>query len=266
MTEDKSRKPTNKDVARIAGVSVATVSYVMNGRTDQKISEETRKKVLHAINFLGYVPNPHATAIKTQSSSLVVKTSLLNGAFLNLETLKLTRRLTEKCKSKDCAVFFSAETEPVRVSATACVCIGMPREEFHAAANENFVPLIALDTVLNDPVFFQITTDYNRLNKIATDKLGKNFTFVTILPNDDYLKGKITSAFEKVFFVNRPEDLAALPNGKIALGSSVLSDFIARTPDLIFDDYDKKIEKVIECIEKALSRESVSDQSHFIEV
>lgn len=40
------KKITNKDVAKFAGVSVATVSYVMNGRTDQRISESTRKKVL----------------------------------------------------------------------------------------------------------------------------------------------------------------------------------------------------------------------------
>ena len=38
-------KVTVKDVAREAGVSVATVSYIMNNRTDVKISDATRKKV-----------------------------------------------------------------------------------------------------------------------------------------------------------------------------------------------------------------------------
>lgn len=42
-------KVTIKDIAREAGVSVATVSYVLNQRNDQKISEETRNKVLHII-------------------------------------------------------------------------------------------------------------------------------------------------------------------------------------------------------------------------
>jgi DNA-binding LacI/PurR family transcriptional regulator len=38
---------TSRDVARIAGVSQSTVSYVMSGR--RSISAETRKRVLDAI-------------------------------------------------------------------------------------------------------------------------------------------------------------------------------------------------------------------------
>ena len=48
---------TIKDVAREAGVSVATVSYVINERNDKRISDKTRKKVLQVINLLGYTPN-----------------------------------------------------------------------------------------------------------------------------------------------------------------------------------------------------------------
>ena len=51
------KKVTVRDVAKEAGVSVATVSYIMNNRTDQKISEETRKKVLQIANLLNYKPS-----------------------------------------------------------------------------------------------------------------------------------------------------------------------------------------------------------------
>jgi DNA-binding LacI/PurR family transcriptional regulator len=47
-----------RDVARLAGVSTATVSHVINN--SRFVSEETRLKVLAAIERCGYTPNAHA--------------------------------------------------------------------------------------------------------------------------------------------------------------------------------------------------------------
>ena len=49
---------TIRDVARVAGVGVGTVSRVLNDRPD--VSESTRLKVLSAIEALDYAPNPIA--------------------------------------------------------------------------------------------------------------------------------------------------------------------------------------------------------------
>ena len=48
------KKATVRDIAAQAGVSVATVSYVLNDKKDTKISDVTRKKVLQVANLLNY--------------------------------------------------------------------------------------------------------------------------------------------------------------------------------------------------------------------
>ena len=64
---------TSKDVARIAGVSQSTVSYVMTGK--RPISERTRRRVLAAMEQLTYEPHSGARALagrRTQVVGLVV--------------------------------------------------------------------------------------------------------------------------------------------------------------------------------------------------
>ncbi|MBE1874134.1 LacI family DNA-binding transcriptional regulator [Myceligenerans pegani] len=53
---------TQSDVAAMAGVSQATVSFVLNGNTPAgvRIGEETRQRVLDAIRITGYTANPLA--------------------------------------------------------------------------------------------------------------------------------------------------------------------------------------------------------------
>ncbi len=60
-TESPSRGVTIKDVAQKAGVSVSTVSKVLN--QNYPVSEKTRKKVLKAIQELNYTPNPTARSL-----------------------------------------------------------------------------------------------------------------------------------------------------------------------------------------------------------
>lgn len=60
---------TIKDVAKLAGVGLGTASRVINN--SGYISEETKKKVLQAIEQLGYVPNETARAFVTQDNKIV---------------------------------------------------------------------------------------------------------------------------------------------------------------------------------------------------
>ncbi len=63
---------SSSDVARRAGVSRATVSYVVNDRPDKTISAGTRRRVLDAVRELGYVPSATAAALSAGRSRIVV--------------------------------------------------------------------------------------------------------------------------------------------------------------------------------------------------
>lgn len=62
----KVKKITIKDVAKEAGVSIATVSFVLNNRPGQVISEPVKKKVLKAARMLNYHPSAIAAALASK--------------------------------------------------------------------------------------------------------------------------------------------------------------------------------------------------------
>ncbi len=64
-----SRPPTIYDVARIAGVSIASVSRVLNGHRNPRA--ETRDRVLQAVAELGFVPDGAARALSARLKEVV---------------------------------------------------------------------------------------------------------------------------------------------------------------------------------------------------
>lgn len=68
---ERDRRITLADVAARAGVSVSAVSFVLTGRTDQRISQETERRVQAAAAELGYRPNLTARTLRTGRSGTV---------------------------------------------------------------------------------------------------------------------------------------------------------------------------------------------------
>ena len=74
---------TIKDVARAAGVSVATVSAVVSGR--KPVSERLAERVRHAIRELDYHPNQLARGLSAQATRTIafITPDVGNPVFLN---------------------------------------------------------------------------------------------------------------------------------------------------------------------------------------
>ena len=72
MAESSGRKkrPTQADVARLAGVSQTTVSHVLNN-TAISVPAETRQRILEAIDQLGYVPDGTARSLRTRKTHTI---------------------------------------------------------------------------------------------------------------------------------------------------------------------------------------------------
>ncbi|MCF2219231.1 LacI family transcriptional regulator [Chryseobacterium sp. PS-8] len=65
------KRASIKDIARIAEVSVATVSYVLNKKEGSRISEVTKTRILDVAKSINYTPNKIAKSLKMNKTKLI---------------------------------------------------------------------------------------------------------------------------------------------------------------------------------------------------
>lgn len=97
------RVPTQRDVARLAGVSTATVSYILSGRRDRArpVLPATRERVLSAVHQLGYQVNHAGRSLRRQRTELVC---VVYRAPTNPSLDRLVERLQEAAAARGYSV------------------------------------------------------------------------------------------------------------------------------------------------------------------
>jgi LacI family transcriptional regulator len=105
------KRPTQKDVARRAGVSRSTVSYVLNDQTDLKvpISAETRERVLRAIAELGYEPDARAQSLRRGHTKTV---GVIFPTIQNPFFWQILSGISSELQPAGYSVYLSLHTEP----------------------------------------------------------------------------------------------------------------------------------------------------------
>lgn len=171
-------KVTIKDVASKAGVSPATVSYVLNGK--ESISEDTKKRVWDAISALDYVPDLSARSLTAGSSKLigVVVPQTEQGSRLMFENNFYSEILgsIEYCaRLRGYHVLISASDTNEKYLTLAkernldgIIVIGMYPDSFYQEIKKSKIPIVLVDSYCNDHYYHSVRIDDSYGSYLAT--------------------------------------------------------------------------------------------------
>lgn len=164
------KKVTLKDIAKEAGVSTATVSYVLSYSEKEKISHETRLKIFEAAQRLNYVPNMNARSLASKKSFLVgiiISMEEHNKKSKVYEYYSLANELQRLLYPRGYDAIFlptrRIESDIAigqRRSLDAVFIVDVDAGSFQSIANQFYVPAIFIDGYVEDPLFCKIMTDY----------------------------------------------------------------------------------------------------------
>lgn len=158
MTVSRTHRPTLKDVARAADVSVSTASRALSG--SDRISQATRDLVAQAAAEIGYRPNIQARALRMSRSTTiaVVVPSLVNHYFAAMVTAIQEHAATRGITTIVAATNESAEEHSKALDAltdqrvAGIICV--PHEDCAAqirALAAGGTPVVLVDRTLPDP-------------------------------------------------------------------------------------------------------------------
>ncbi len=263
---------TIKDVAQAAGVSVATVSYVVNNRTDKRISDETRKKVLQISNLLGYIPNQSAQALATSRSRMIALYVAPDVSVLkNAEQHYFINFFSSFLHEKNFGLIYLSESFTEKYDhADAIVGYDISADHFRRIGDSNFVPLLALDCLIQDGwLFFQINSDYRKMKQAADEAFqGQPYTFLALDTPNREKKDYLASIFPSAAFVREFEELAAYTGENLLLIDhtlhTLMKDRMQPAGRICYQPAvtAAKAEALLQCMEDALARRPVGTDRH----
>ncbi|WP_223067961.1 LacI family DNA-binding transcriptional regulator [Paenibacillus caui] len=235
-------KSTMKDIARIANVSVATVSYVLNNVTNQSIPEATRCHILQIAKDLEYIPNLVARSLATNKTGLAgilinkepnppywrrqhhlsfvdgLERLLINAGF---HTLLFT--LDASNPSLDVIIERKLE---------AVFLIDVKNEHFYEISSKfvEGVPLILIDSLIEDKLFKQITFDFETALELAAAAIKAPYCLIMEQYNNSslarYIQNSVNLPASAIHTVNELSDLDSFIEHASYDHAIVINEFI----------------------------------------
>ena len=173
---------TIKDIARMSGVGVATVSRVLNNHPD--VSEETRRKVMAVVAEQGFQPNNNARHLKQQTSAsiAVIVKGTMNMLFADL--VERCQQLLQDAGQDATVYYLDEDANEVAYAVQLCrerkplgiLFLGGDRELFHSGFQDIHIPCVLLTNIAGDLGFdnlSSVTTDDKEAARQAVHFLAK---------------------------------------------------------------------------------------------
>jgi len=192
--EMDAKDRTIKDVAKLAGVSLATVSFVLNGRKDQRISSETEERVMAAVRELDYRPRQHARALalgRSRGVALAINSDL--DVFLNVFYSRMVKAVAEELERLGYQLQFSQLKDDYKKqgdlpdaiashSVEGAVAIGRQKDQFVSDLVSLGIPLVLIDPTSYDyPVPLITINNRQGAEKAADHLIGLGHTNIGLV-------------------------------------------------------------------------------------
>ncbi|MGL4485129.1 MAG: LacI family DNA-binding transcriptional regulator [Anaerovoracaceae bacterium] len=189
-----------KKVAKEAGVSITTVSRVLNN--PETVAKETREKVHTVMEKMNYSPNWFARSIHTQKSFLL---ALLIPDFLNPSYMEIAKGVEDVASQKNykvmiCRTGYNADEEKRQIKSfiqrkadgILLASSSMSKKDFEGITNSHS-EIVLINPPSFDTKFDSVFTDIREAAKIATTHLIKNGyrNVITVLPRDNVVNSKL---------------------------------------------------------------------------
>lgn len=194
---------TIKDIANACGVSTATVSYVLNGRAEEHISEQTRNRILHYVNLHGYETSvvARALAMGQNHAAGVYAPHAHETVDRAAETLLFLRALSAALEARGMRTLLLTEQclQSRSAHVDAIAALNLTRDEFYAVGERNFCPLLCVDGCMDDLLlFYQIYDDFFAIAARARSLTGKKkLFFLHDAYADEKIMWRIRAAFDE---------------------------------------------------------------------
>ncbi|WP_349305780.1 LacI family DNA-binding transcriptional regulator [Bacillus sp. FJAT-49711] len=165
-----------KEIAKMAGVSVSTVSNVINGR--KNVGKETRERVLQICEEMGYQPNLMGRSLKSgKTNTIVFNFSDFERSFY----LKIIKGINDYLSENGfdlivCTTSSSKNFMRNNFAGGAIVLDKKMDNDFLASVADEQFPIVVMDRIVNnDYIKSVIVENYTVMCDLVQSLIGKGF-------------------------------------------------------------------------------------------